>query len=59
MTEQLNMKGTLRGHNNSVTQIATNPKLPDMILSSSSYNISRICIIDDGAIKFERRFTWP
>lgn len=35
MTEQIYVKGTLRGHNNWVTQIATNPKFPDMILSSS------------------------
>lgn len=35
MTETLQLRGTLRGHNGSVTQIATNPKYPDMILSSS------------------------
>lgn len=39
MTEQLYVRGTLRGHNNWVTQIATNPKFPDMILSSSRGNI--------------------
>jgi guanine nucleotide-binding protein subunit beta-2-like 1 protein len=35
MTETLQLKGTLIGHSGWVTQIATNPKYPDMILSSS------------------------
>lgn len=35
MSESLQLKGTLRGHNGWVTQIATNPKYPDMILSCS------------------------
>ncbi|KAK0089802.1 hypothetical protein PV326_004360, partial [Microctonus aethiopoides] len=35
MSETLQLKGTLRGHNGWVTQIATNPKYPDIILSSS------------------------
>ncbi|XP_074027490.1 small ribosomal subunit protein RACK1 isoform X2 [Leptinotarsa decemlineata] len=35
MSETLQLKGTLLGHNGWVTQIATNPKYPDMILSSS------------------------
>lgn len=35
MTETLKLRGTLCGHNGWVTQIATNPKYPDMILSSS------------------------
>jgi len=35
MTETLQLRGTLRGHNGWVTQITTNPKYPDMILSSS------------------------
>ncbi|XP_046687132.1 guanine nucleotide-binding protein subunit beta-like protein [Homalodisca vitripennis] len=35
MTETLQMKGALRGHSDWVTQIATNPKYPDMIVSSS------------------------
>lgn len=35
MTEQLVLKGTLKGHNGWVTQIATNPSDPDTILSSS------------------------
>ncbi len=35
MTETLQLRGTLMGHNGWVTQIATNPKYPDMILSAS------------------------
>jgi len=35
MTESLQLRGTLRGHNGWVTQITTSPKYPDMILSSS------------------------
>merc|ERR1712029_1303021 len=35
MSENLSLRGTLEGHNGWVTQIATNPKYPDMILSSS------------------------
>merc|ERR1711917_168594 len=35
MGENLSLRGTLEGHNGWVTQIATNPKYPDMILSSS------------------------
>merc|ERR1711996_233361 len=31
----LQLRGTLRGHNGWVTQITTNPKYPDMILSAS------------------------
>lgn len=34
-SETLQLRGTLLGHNGWVTQIATNPKYPDMILSSS------------------------
>lgn len=34
-SESLKLRGTLRGHNGWVTQIATNPKYPDMILSAS------------------------
>ena len=33
--ETLMLKGKLRGHNGWVTQISTNPKFPDMILSAS------------------------
>ena len=35
MTEQLTLRGTLKGHGDWVTQIATTPQFPDMILSSS------------------------
>lgn len=35
MGETLQLRGTLTGHNDWVTQITTNPKIPDMILSSS------------------------
>jgi guanine nucleotide-binding protein subunit beta-2-like 1 protein len=35
MTEQLRMRGTLEGHGGWVTQIATTPEVPDMVLSSS------------------------
>jgi guanine nucleotide-binding protein subunit beta-2-like 1 protein len=34
-TEQMTLKGTLKGHNGWVTQIATNPRYPNMIISSS------------------------
>jgi guanine nucleotide-binding protein subunit beta-2-like 1 protein len=34
-TEQLSLRGELRGHDNWVTQITTNAQYPDMILSSS------------------------
>lgn len=35
MTETMQLRGTLRGHNGWVTQIATNPIHTDMILSCS------------------------
>jgi len=35
MSESLLLRGTLRGHNGWVTQVATNSKYPDMILSAS------------------------
>lgn len=35
MSETLQLKGTLIGHSGWVTQIATNPKYPDMLISSS------------------------
>lgn len=38
MSETLQLRGTLRGHNGWVTQIATNPKYPDSILSCSRGN---------------------
>lgn len=35
MSETLQLRGTLLGHNGWVTQIATNPKDPDTIISAS------------------------
>lgn len=35
MTEQLRLRSTLKGHSGWVTQIATTPAVPDMILSAS------------------------
>uniref|UniRef100_A0AAY4CKI2 Small ribosomal subunit protein RACK1 n=1 Tax=Denticeps clupeoides TaxID=299321 RepID=A0AAY4CKI2_9TELE len=35
MTEQMTVRGTLKGHSGWVTQIATTPQFPDMILSGS------------------------
>jgi len=35
MAETLQLRGTLNSHNDWVTQIATNPKFPDMLISSS------------------------
>lgn len=35
MAEQMTMKGSLKGHNGWVTQIATAPRFPDVIVSSS------------------------
>jgi len=35
MTEQMTLRGTLQGHGGWVTQIATTPSFPDMILSAS------------------------
>lgn len=35
MTEQMTLRGTLRGHNGWVNQIATTHVFPDMILSAS------------------------
>ena len=40
MSESLQLRGTLRGHNGWVTQIAINPKYPDMIISSSRGELS-------------------
>lgn len=52
MTEQMTVRGTLKGHNGWVTQIATTPQYPDMILSASrgeasptgSANMARITL---------------
>lgn len=35
MGEQMTLRGTLKGHSGWVTQIATTPQRPDMLLSSS------------------------
>ncbi|CAG2197523.1 RACK1 [Mytilus edulis] len=35
MAEQMTLRGTLQGHGGWVTQIATTPQYPDMVLSSS------------------------
>ena len=35
MTEQMTLRGTLQGHGGWVTQIATTPQFPDIILSAS------------------------
>lgn len=40
MTEQMTLRGTLKGHNGWVTQIATTPQYPDMILSASRGEVS-------------------
>uniref|UniRef100_A0A8C5MTR5 Small ribosomal subunit protein RACK1 n=1 Tax=Leptobrachium leishanense TaxID=445787 RepID=A0A8C5MTR5_9ANUR len=60
MTEQMTLRGTLNGHNGWVTQIATTPQFPDMILSSSrgemrsralrghSHFVSDVVISSDG-----------
>merc|ERR1712029_508519 len=37
MTETLQLRGTLEGHAGWVTQIATNPKYPDIILSACQW----------------------
>ena len=47
MAETLQLRGTLRGHNGWVTQITTNPKYPDMILSSSRYDTNRARIFKE------------
>jgi len=56
MAEQLSLRGTLKGHNGWVTQIATTPMFPDMILSSSrdkalkghGHFVSDIVLSSDG-----------
>uniref|UniRef100_A0A8W8MWD8 Small ribosomal subunit protein RACK1 n=1 Tax=Magallana gigas TaxID=29159 RepID=A0A8W8MWD8_MAGGI len=35
MAEQMTLRGTLQGHGGWVTQIATTPQYPDMVLSAS------------------------
>ena len=43
MGEQMTLRGTLQGHEGWVTQIATTPQYPDVILSASRgrYFVSR------------------
>ena len=47
MAEGLTLRGTLKGHNGWVTQIATNPQHPDKILSGSrgTYFGNWICVV--------------
>ena len=44
MSESLQLRGTLRGHNGWVTQVATNPKYPDMLLSASRGRFPSTCV---------------
>lgn len=57
MTEQLVLRGTLKGHNGWVTQIATNPQDPDRILSGSrgTYECYLFKCIVAGVQKDSRR----
>lgn len=52
MTETLQLKGTLRGHNGWVTQIATNPKYPDIILSCSRGKLLRSFMLSENCVYF-------
>jgi len=46
MNEQMTLRGTLQGHGGWVTQIATTPQFPDMILSASrGWWFAGICTI--------------
>lgn len=47
MTETLQRRGTLMGHSGWVTQIATNPKYPDMILSASRGKLIFIIFLEN------------
>uniref|UniRef100_A0A8C9W3A5 Small ribosomal subunit protein RACK1 n=1 Tax=Scleropages formosus TaxID=113540 RepID=A0A8C9W3A5_SCLFO len=49
MTEQMTVRGTLKGHNGWVTQIATTPQFPDMILSASRGNPLRQEVISTNS----------
>jgi len=57
MTEQMTLRGTLQGHGGWVTQIATTPSDPDMVLSASrdktliKWNLTR----EDGNYGFPER----
>lgn len=52
MTETLQLRGTLRGHNGWVTQIATNPKYPDTILSCSRGKLMHISAMSTCSILY-------
>ena len=45
MGEQLKLRGTLRGHGGWITQIATTPAVPDMILSASRGDYGRTQVV--------------
>ena len=44
MTEQLKLRGTLKGHSGWVTQIATTAANPDIILSASRGKHAHTCM---------------
>uniref|UniRef100_A0A8B9HIY2 Small ribosomal subunit protein RACK1 n=1 Tax=Astyanax mexicanus TaxID=7994 RepID=A0A8B9HIY2_ASTMX len=50
MTEQMTLRGTLKGHSGWVTQIATTPQFPDMILSASRGK--RVCAMGTTTRRF-------
>ena len=45
MGEQMTLRGTLKGHSGSVTQIATSVDFPDMVLSASRGNIHILILV--------------
>lgn len=45
MAEQMTLRGTLQGHGGWVTQIATTPQYPDMVLSASRGKNLRVNLI--------------
>lgn len=45
MAEQMTLRGTLQGHGGWVTQIATTPQYPDMVLSASRGKYCRGTVI--------------
>lgn len=61
MSETLQLRGTLIGHNGWVTQIATNPKDPDTIISASrgKYASRNILIVRLGGIWFNLQISKP
>ena len=44
MSESMSLRGTLVGHNGWVTQLATTPEEPDMILSASRGTFLRLAL---------------